>query len=476
MNNYELFIDGYRLPQPLIKDELDKLIKEACSGSKEARDKLIIHNIRLVLHEVTNRFRNIDYDKKDLVSIGSIGLVKAVNTYDITKEVKFATYAVRCIDNEILMFLRKVKHDKNIDSIDKVLFYGKDGSELKLEDILSDDSDLIINHENSETYKIIRQLINQLPDRDKEIIMLHFGFYNDRIYTQKEIADKFHISQSYVSRVITKIVNKLGKQLESVRVTELNIKPKVKLKEKTNRKMKKLQTIYEYFKDYTREQVDGMLLKLSEEERSLIILRYGEDLDNPVQLKLTKEDNYRFYGLLVPKMKKILANPYGYHGKRRKPNNSQQKSIENEVIYKQSQENVLITEEQISVTPVHETREEVEAELVSKKETKDEVSNDITKDDCMKMLELLRTPTFTEMMSILTAKESIIISLKLGYVDGNCFSTESIAQFLGIEEKEVIEATKKVLLLYKENINSFLDNIIKVVTDPTEHEKSLFIK
>lgn len=486
MNNYELFIDGYRLPQPLIKDELDKLIKEACSGSKEARDKLIIHNIRLVLHEVTNRFRNIDYDKKDLVSIGSIGLVKAVNTYDITKEVKFATYAVRCIDNEILMFLRKVKHDKNIDSIDKVLFYGKDGSELKLEDILSDDSDLVIDHENSETYKIIRQLINQLPDRDKEIIMLHFGFYNDRIYTQKEIADKFHISQSYVSRVITKIVNKLGKQLESVRFTELNIKPKVKLKEKTNRKMKKLQTIYEYFKDYTREQVDEMLIKLSEEERALIILRYGEDLDNPVQLKLTKEDNYRFYGLLVPKMKRLLANPYGYYGKRgRKTNNLQQKSIENEIIDKQSQETVLATEEQASVTSVHETREEVEAELVSKKETKeesiqvaksDEVSNDITKDDCLKMLELLRTPTFTEMMSILTAKESIIISLKLGYVDGKYFSTESIAQFLGIEEKEVIEATKKVLLLYKENINSFLDNIIKVVTDPTEHEKSLFIK
>lgn len=486
MNNYELFIDGYRLPQPLIKDELDKLIKEACSGSKEARDKLIIHNIRLVLHEVTNRFRNIDYDKKDLVSIGSIGLVKAVNTYDITKEVKFATYAVRCIDNEILMFLRKVKHDKNIDSIDKVLFYGKDGSELKLEDILSDDSDLVIDHENSETYKIIRQLINQLPDRDKEIIMLHFWFYNDRIYTQKEIADKFHISRSYVSRVITKIVNKLGKQLESVRVTELNIKPKVKLKEKTNRKMKKLQTIYEYFKDYTREQVDEMLIKLSEEERALIILRYGEDLDNPVQLKLTKEDNYRFYGLLVPKMKRLLANPYGYYGKRgRKTNNLQQKSIENEIIDKQSQETVLATEEQASVTSVHETREEVEAELVSKKETKeesiqvaksDEVSNDITKDDCLKMLELLRTPTFTEMMSILTAKESIIISLKLGYVDGKYFSTESIAQFLGIEETEVIEATKKVLLLYKENINSFLDNIIKVVTDPTEHEKSLFIK
>ncbi len=238
MNNYELFIDGYKLPQPLIKDELDKLIKEACSGSKEARDKLIIHNIRLVLYEVANRFKNVGYDKKDLISIGSIGLVKAVNTYDMTKEVKFATYAVRCIDNEILMFLRKVKHDKNIDSIDKVFFYGEDGSEFKLEDILSDDSDLVTDHENSETYKIIRQLINQLPDKDKEIIMLRFGFYNDRIYTQKEIADKFHISQPHVYRLITKIVNKLGKQLEYVGVAELPVKPKVKLKEKINRKMK----------------------------------------------------------------------------------------------------------------------------------------------------------------------------------------------------------------------------------------------
>lgn len=238
MNNYELFIDGYKLPQPLIKDELDKLIKEACSGSKEARDKLIIHNIRLVLYEVANRFKNVGYDKKDLISIGSIGLVKAVNTYDMTKEVKFSTYAVRCIDNEILMFLRKVKHDKNIDSIDKVFFYGEDGSEFKLEDILSDDSDLVTDHENSETHKIIRQLINQLPDKDKEIIMLRFGFYNDRVYTQKEIADKFHISQPHVYRLITKIVNKLGKQLESVGVTELPVKQKVKLKEKINRKMK----------------------------------------------------------------------------------------------------------------------------------------------------------------------------------------------------------------------------------------------
>lgn len=489
MNTDELFVDGHKLPQPLTKDELNKLIKEASNGSQEARDKLIIHNIRLVLYEVTNKFQNVDYDKKDLVSIGNIGLVKAINTYDISKGFEFATYAMRCIDNEILMFLRKLKKDQNVDSIDRVVFHDKDGSELKLEDRLSVDSDLVEDHENSETHKIIRELVKQLPDRDKEIVMLHFGFYNDRIYTQREIADKFHISQSYVSRLITRIVNKLGKQLEAVGVIELHTKSKTKVKEKDKKKMRRLQSIYEYFKNYTREQVDEMLSKLTDEERALITLRYGDDLDNPVQSKLTKEDTNKFYGLLVPKMKRLLANPYGEHKKRgRKPKitNSQQDSTENKAIDNQIQAQLNLSSEEFTpIVPVQEIKEEVKGELISKTKPKeeptpvvkaDEASNDITKHDCVKMLELLRTPTFTQMMSVLTAKESIIISLKLGYVDGKYFSTESIAQFLGIEETEVIETTKKVLLLYKENINSFLDSIIEVATDQVEHGRVLSMK
>ena len=106
MNTDELFIDSHKLPQSLPKEEVYKLIKEANKGAKEARDKLVTHNIRLVLYEVTNKFQNVDYDKKDLVSIGNIGLLKAINTYDLSKGFEFATYAIKCINNEIVTFLK----------------------------------------------------------------------------------------------------------------------------------------------------------------------------------------------------------------------------------------------------------------------------------------------------------------------------------------------------------------------------------
>ena len=224
-----------------------------------------------------------------------------------------------------------------------------------------------------------------------------------------------------------------------------------------------------------------MLAKLTEEERILMTLRYGEDLDNPVSGKLSKENTDKFYGTLIPKMKRLLKNP----NNERKPKitNSRQDSTENKAIDNQVQAQLnLSSEESTPIVPVQEIKEEVKGELISKTKPKeeptsvvkaDEASNDMAKHDCVKMLELLRTPTFTQMMSVLTAKESIIISLKLGYVDGKYFSTESIAQFLGIEETEVIETTKKVLLLYKENINSFLDSIIEVATDQVEHGRVL---
>ena len=128
------YFDEHKLPKPLAKDETFKLIKEANEGSQESRDKLITHNIRLVLYEINNRFRNIDYDKNDLASVGIIGLIKAISTFDITKEVAFSTYAMRVVDNEILMFLRKNKKYRKVDSLDSAFYIGNDGKELKLED------------------------------------------------------------------------------------------------------------------------------------------------------------------------------------------------------------------------------------------------------------------------------------------------------------------------------------------------------
>lgn len=447
----KLFVYEHKLPQPLSKEEIHKLIIEVNEGSKESRDKLVIHNIRLVLYEVTNKFQNVDYDKKDLVSIGNIGLLKAINTYDLSKGFEFATYATRCIDNEILLFLRKLKKDQNVDSINRVIY----GSEIKLEDILNDDSNLVEDYENTETHKIIREVIKELPNRDKEIIMLHFGFYDDKIYTQREIADKFGISQPSVSRLIRKIVNKIGEILESKEVIELHSKMGKTLK-KNKEAMPKLQTIYEYFKNYTREQVNEMLAKLTDEERKLVTTRYGEDLDNPVSAKLTKNQTNKFYGSLVPKMKRLLANLTVERKPRQKITKLQQPIEKAPSVIPTSQ-------------PLHkEQSEQVEEKLTTKlsklqEQTSTPTSTNnrsMTKENYIKMLELLSTLTFDQKMRALSVKESVIILLKLVYIDGKYFSTESIAQFLGIEVAEVIETTEKVLLVYEESINNFLDNAI----------------
>lgn len=304
MNTDELFIG--KLPQPLTKEELNNLIIKVSEGSHEARNKLIVYNIRLVLYEVIHRFEKVDYDKRELVSIGIMGLIKAINTYDISKNIKFSTYATRCIDNEILMFLRKLKKEQKVESIDRIVFYGKDSSELKLEDKLCDDSDLVEDYERNEIHNIIRELVKELPYRDREIVMLYFGFYNNRIYNQEEIADRLNISRSYVSRLIKENVIKMRKQLEDIGVIELHEKPKTKGKGKEKKEMRKLQSIYEYFENYNKEQVNEILSKLTEKEKALITLRYGENLDNPVQSKLNKEDSYKFYGLLIPKIEKII--------------------------------------------------------------------------------------------------------------------------------------------------------------------------
>lgn len=231
MNTDELFIDGYKLPKPLSKQEVYELLKKIKQGDELAREKFVEHNIRLVLYEVTGRFKSVEYDKKDLVSIGNVGLMKAITTFDTSKKVEFATYATRCIDNEILMFLRKLKKDQNVDSLDRTINHDKDGNELKIEDIIIDETDIVEEYTDNETHQIIRQIVKDLPDRDREIIMLHFGFYNDKTHTQKEIADMMSISRSYVSRLITKIVKKLGQQLQQKGVIELRMegqRPKTK--------------------------------------------------------------------------------------------------------------------------------------------------------------------------------------------------------------------------------------------------------
>lgn len=455
MNSNELFIDD-DIPESLSRSEIYFYFEKLKSGDTEAREIIIEHNIRLVLYRVKKLFYNVPYEAKELVSIGLIGLIKSVDTFDTTKKLQFSTYASRCIDNEILMFLKKEKKHSNDKSFDEPLKINKEGIQLSIEDILRDESsNLASDYERKETYLIIRQLVEDLPERDKKIITLNFGFIDDKPLTQREIAKQLNLSQSYVSRLITKILKHIKYQLREQGIIESSFDEIIKAqKDKRDRKLVKnkgdkkmarhLQSIYEYFKNYTKEQVDEMLSKLTDEEKALITLRYGEDLDNPTPSpEWTLEYKNKFYRVLMPKMKKLLSNP---EYKKRPRTSRKQESVKQTII------------------PTKDTKQRQPINADS--------NNTMVKEDYNKILELLRTPSFTELMSVLSPKEAVIISLKLGYIDGKFFSTESIANFLGIEELEVIETTKKVLLAYKENINQFIDTAIQIATEqpnPLKH-------
>ncbi len=198
-----------KLPPPLSKElELEYLIK-AKQGDIEARNILIEHNLRLVVF-LAKKYENTGFDIEDLVSIGSIGLIKGINTYKIDKNIKLATYASRCIANEILMFLRKNKKKKVEISLEETLNYDAEGNELRLEDILGTDDDVVPKEfENVMDKEILQKEIDTLDDREKEIMVLRYGLNNTREYTQKEVAEMLGISQSYISRIEKKIVRKL---------------------------------------------------------------------------------------------------------------------------------------------------------------------------------------------------------------------------------------------------------------------------
>ena len=198
-----------KLPPPLSKEEeFDYLIK-AKKGDEEAKNVLIEHNLRLVVF-LAKKYENTGYDIEDLVSIGTIGLIKGINTYKLSKNIKLATYASRCISNEILMFLRKNKKRKKEISLEDSLNYDNEGNELHLEDVLGTEIDLVSNeYEKSVERNFISKEINKLGNREKQIMILRYGLNNTDSFTQKEVADLLGISQSYISRIEKKVIKNI---------------------------------------------------------------------------------------------------------------------------------------------------------------------------------------------------------------------------------------------------------------------------
>lgn len=204
------------LPAPLTKAEENEIMERIILGDVNAREPLITHNLRLVVY-IAKKFDSSGASVEDLISIGTIGLIKAVNTFCPARNIKLATYASRCIENEILMFLRKSSQMKNETSIDEPLNIDWDGNELLLSDVLGSEQDLVNSHIEQEVEKsLLISAVNSLPDREKLIMELRFGLSRNKEHTQKEVADLLGISQSYISRLEKRIINKLKKDLERV--------------------------------------------------------------------------------------------------------------------------------------------------------------------------------------------------------------------------------------------------------------------
>ena len=202
------------LPPPLSMEEECEILEKLETNNKEAKKILVERNLRLVVY-IAKKFENSGVNIEDLISIGTIGLMKAINTFDINKNIKLATYASRCIENEILMYLRRNNRTKNEDSIDEPLNTDGDGNELLLSDILGSDEDNIFKNLEIESDKrIIDEYLENLNDREKYIMELRFGFKYGEEKTQKEVADMLGISQSYISRIEKKIIHNMKREIK----------------------------------------------------------------------------------------------------------------------------------------------------------------------------------------------------------------------------------------------------------------------
>lgn len=407
----------------LSKEDFKLYMKLTKDGDMAARDKIINGNLKLIFNIINRYYSNSNYDKEELFSIGIIGLINGVDTYDIDKNYEFSTYASRCINNQILMSFRRNKKYANDVSINDMISIGKDDDEISLENMIRDDKfSMFDDISNRELWFEIRRLVDMLDDKDREIVKLYFGFDSDKRYKQSEIANKFNCNQVTISRIIKRCLAVIAYNLYISGYIDDYDEELKKMKGKVI--MKKGNSIYEYLSDFSKEEINTLLLSLNEKDMMLLKKKFGENLDGNTSYKLDKEESARFYSNLVVRMKKRMLNWRNFSDDSNKNDNS----------------------------------------IVS--ESKREYSNinnngdSFSRDDFIKILEAFKVTNFDEMLKILSVKDAVIIALMFGYVDGKYYSAKMIANFLGLDESYVIDVSKKILVLYKDKINSMIDMFI----------------
>ena len=511
-------IGQYKLLTPTEEVELAYRIRE---GDEEARKKFINSNLRLVVN-IAKRYQGRGLDMMDLIQEGNIGLLTALDKYDVTKGFRFSTYATgwirqgvtRAIADKGKLIRVPVHYQEKISALkrtqkklsnlynreptieeladelgvsikemkqlyqtilDPVSINIKVGEEEETEIgvfIASNElpiEDQIIKDSLSDAFQKLFQDLNLNP-QDKYVLMARFGLDGEGPKTLEEIGKEYHITRERVRQIESKVIKKIRRSknikelaiymedpdkaiesLETIRkryqeeknpnkafLTDYG-KSKANKIEKELNKMSKIHTIYQYFSDYTKKQIDEKIASL--DDRELIRKRYGDNLEQPISSKLTKEEMNRFYGGLVPKMRRRLRSQTSYFKK---------KTEENETIIEKDPEEKITKEIKQTTT--------------------------ISKEDYERLLMLIQSKKFKDLLQYVSPKEATIIALRFGFVDNKFFTSKSIADFLGINEEEVKEITRKVLSLLKEDTDSFIERTLQYAAEKTEEKAKQLVK
>lgn len=425
--NEELFIEE-QLPRELSKEEFIEYFTKYNLGSFEHRDLLIIHNIKLVYYHIHRHYYGENYDKKELVSIGIIGLIRAVDTYDLNKG-EFSTYAIKCINNEILQSFRKKQ--LNTISVEEVVYRDKDGDEKKLVDTISDEnSDYTSQYEKQELYFALRKYIDTLDDISKQIIKLHFGFENTRRYTQREISEITGLCLSQTHRKLRKSLNIIKQKLLEDGFIESDIKISVIDDPEADEESKqtdrhKIALINKIFNKQTENllpsEIEGVITLAK------IYIELLKDSRNKHILKLY----YGFYDGKENNYDKITNETYvGKANIAKIIQRTTDKIIDHFLTIGIIDNNRQFNKEKFNII--------INQRIHQNQETNELNDNyEYTQIEENNILNYLKTISYSQLIEILTIKEIIVISLKLGYEDNRVFTDEEISNFLKIEKTEI---------------------------------------
>lgn len=292
----EIFVSIDNLPEPLSNEETKELLIKAKNNDIESRNKLIEHNIKLVIYIVKKKFSYTEYSRKELVSIGINGIFKAIKNFDINKRINFSTYLTKAITTEILLYMRNDKiNNKNIKSIYNP---AKIDEDILLIDVLSSNIDLENDYIDSEIYRYIDELVKSLPDKKRSVIELYYGFNDNDKMIQEEVGNKLNISKQYVNKILVESIEILKRKLISEGIIEI--------KSEKERKQTSYKSIYEYFKDYSKEEIDYAISKLNNYYIELLKLKFWKDFNISDNKRIDRHENKLFYTGVVRKVKKLI--------------------------------------------------------------------------------------------------------------------------------------------------------------------------